>query len=310
MFLLPPQGPLSTSGTRREIAVGERLLLVTRTCSHETVVASDGRIRLATGERIPAVRRTLSELSAASPRLVSVRRLPTPGTGFPLLSSGAVLRVAEGTTLLDALRGLPPVESVTVFDARDSAVTIPRAAFGTRRLWAGDALALGSEAKEARATILGGVLRPGTFDVAEGTTLGTLVASAGGLAPRALAGAIVIEREKNSLGPFTLPRDAATPLRGGDVIRVPVGDKAAYVSVAGAVKRPGLIEVAPDMTVAQAIEAAGGLTLPATSLLVSLRSITDPKRKSVKGKATELEKFPTLKGGDLLEIAPPPPRSQ
>lgn len=310
MFLLPPIGPPVQEVVRREIAVGERLLLVCRAWSHEAVVAPDGRVRLPGNQRIPAVRRTLAELRAAVPKLSAVRRIASPDSGFPILPSGRILRVAPATSLLDALRGLPPVERVTVFSADDSSSTVERAAFRTRLLVAGDALVLGREAALPRATVLGGVLRPGDFDIDESTTLGSLVASAGGLAPRALTESVHIERDRKSLGPFALPRDAATPIRSGDVVRISVGEQAAYVSIAGAVKKPGLIEVAPEMTVAQAIAAAEGLTLPAETLLISLRSITDPKRKSVKAKATELHKFPTLKAGDLIEIAPPPRRSQ
>lgn len=303
MFLLLPQDL-----PRREIVVGERLLLISAVCAHEAVVASDGRIRLPGGERVPAVRRSLAELRAALPRLKTIRRLSLPGAGFPILPDGLILRVADGTTLLDALRGLPAVARAMIFAADDSLTTIERAAFGTRRLVAGDALILERETGSPTATILGGVLRPGMFDLIESTTLGNFVALAGGLALRALRDQIIIERGKTSLGPFTLPRDATTPVLAGDLVRVPVTNVAAYVSVTGAVKRPGLVEVAIDMTIAQAIEATGGLTLPASGLLITLRSITDPKRKTVRAKATELAKFPTLKGGDLLEIAPPPIR--
>ena len=295
---------------RREILVGERLLLACPRWRHEAAVAPDGRLSFPTGERIVAVRRTLAEFRAAHPRLTSVRRVPGRNAGFPILPSGRVLRVADDTPLLDALRGLPPLASVAVISAEDAATTVPRTEFGRRRLAPGDALIFGKEATVARVTILGGVLRPGVFEAADAPTLAALIAKAGGLASRALSERILIERGGKPLGPYALAHDGGTPIEPGDAVRVPVTNTAAYVSIAGAVRKPGLYEVLPEMTVAHAIQAAGGLTLPEGSLLVSLRSITDAKRKSVKGKATDLGKFPILKGGDLLEIAPPPPRPQ
>lgn len=301
MFLLPPPEVV-----RREIAVGERLLLTSPRMSYESFVANDGRLRLRGGERVPAVRRTLAELLAALPSLVAIRRLPTSNAGILILPMGNVLRIADGTPLLDALRGLPAVESVTILDTQDRSFSVPRAAFGGRRLDAGDALILGKEARSSQVSVVGGVKRPGVYEIIGTTTLADAILLAGGLSQRALVEKVLIERERKPLGPFTLPRDGATPIRPGDVIRVPVSEAVAYVSVAGAVKRPGLIEIVTEMSVAQAIEAAGGLTLPVGGLNVVLRSVTDPKRRTIRGRASDLTKFPTLKGGDILEIAPPP----
>ena len=308
MFLpvLPPQFA-ALEIPRREIGVGERLLLISPNYSHECVVAADGRVRLPNGERVPAVRRTLAEFREAFPRFTSVRRVTSEGEGVTILPGRLRLRVADGLFLTDALRGLPSTETVTILGPEDSATVCPRSLFATTRTRAGDALVLGRELPKAQVSVVGGVGKAGVYEIADSATLGDVISCAGGLMPRALADVVVIERAKRPLGPFALPRDAATPVLAGDVIRVAVSDKIAYLSIAGAVRRPGLIEVAPEMTVAQAIAAAGGLTLPVESLLVSLRSITDPKRKPIRGKASDLSKFRTLQGGDLLEIAPPPP---
>ncbi|RYG83970.1 hypothetical protein EON77_06690, partial [bacterium] len=236
MFLpLPPQMAPVTE-IRREIAVGERLLLRFPSFSHECVVANDGRIRLASGERVVAVRRTLVELLTALPSLIAVQRVPAPNAGFPILPTRTTLMVADGTPLLDALKGLPALESLTIVSADDRVLTIERAGFATRRLQSGDALLFGRGRLASRASVVGGVARPGVYEITETSTLSEVLAMAGNLVPRAIAARIVIERERKPLGPFSLPGDAATSVRPGDVVRVPVGAVVAYVSVAGAVK--------------------------------------------------------------------------
>ena len=179
-----------------------------------------------------------------------------------------------------------------------------------RRVRTGDALLLVASEEAKPVSLVGGVAKPGAVEWAEGATLGSVVAARGGLAARALAAAITVERGGARLGPFALPTDAALALRPGDLVRVPLSnERAVYVSIAGYVKRPGLVELRPGGKLADAIADAGGLTAPADRLIVRIRTILDARRKPLLLPATELEKAPPLQRGDIVEIGAPPPKS-
>ncbi len=312
---LPPQGlnfprdPRADAPFRREILPGERLALP----GYEAAVAPDGRLRLRDGRRVPAVRRTLAELGDDLD--LAVRRVPDPA--LPLLDPahlGLVLRVPSGVSLLDALRGLTPpgtkTAAVLLVHADDRAERVPASAFPTVRLVPGDALALLPENETPTVAVLGGVARPGAYPWKEGATLGDAVAALGGLSARASADRVVIERAGRALGPFALPADAATALAPGDLVRIPVaGEASDYVSVAGYVKRPGLVELRPGARLADVLADAGGLTAPASALVVRVRSSRDARRKPLLLPATEVERCPPLQRGDIVEIGAPPAKA-
>ena len=303
---LPPQGlnPSPELAYRREIVPGERLLIG----RDEVAVAPDGRIRLRDGRRVPAVRRNLDEL--ARDLATPVFRLPRAEAGVPLLNPerlGQTLRVATGTSLSDALSGLIEFDAVVVIDASDRSRRVVKSDWGGCRLRPGDALALIPVAEVRPVSIIGGVIQSGEFEWHEDATLGEAIARRGGLAARALGNRIAIERAGKTLGPFALPNDAALALRPGDLVRVPLsGEPAVYVSVAGYVKRPGLVELRPGAKLSDVIADAGGLTVAPERLIVRIRSSLEPRRKPLLLPGTEIAKAPPLQKGDVVEIGAPP----
>lgn len=304
---LPPQGlnfSPADATFRREILTGERLAIG----SYEAVVSPDGRVRLRDGRRVPAVRRTIAELS--SELGLFVRRVTH--AGIPLLNpdrSGQILRVGAGASLAEALTGFPDLDSAFVLNDRDGLERVVRADWSSTRLKSGDALFLISAVESRAVSLVGGVARPGAFEWREGATLGDAISVRGGLAARAIVDGIAVEREGRRLGPLSLSQDAAFALKPGDLVRVPLsGAVAVYVSVAGYVKRPGLVELRPGAKLSDVIADAGGLTVAAERVVVQVRSIFEPRRKPLLIPATEIASAPPLKKGDVIEIGAPPPK--
>lgn len=124
-----------------------------------------------------------------------------------------------------------------------------------------------------RVRVTGEVLRPATYEVAEGETLANIVAAAGGLRPTANAARLRISRivpaaERAAPGQDRTTIDVAVSggafppvtLAGGDEITVfPVADRVRNrVTVRGHVWNPGAQGLRPGMTLGEALRAAGG----------------------------------------------------
>ena len=129
----------------------------------------------------------------------------------------------------------------------------------------------------ARVAIEGEVLRPATYELAEGQGLRELIRMAGGLLPQAYTGRAQIERivppehrlpggrdrvvVDADLAGALLPAAAAIPLEPDDRVRVfpvtlPVRGR---LLVRGNVWRPGTYQLEPGMRLSRLIAAAGGL---------------------------------------------------
>jgi protein involved in polysaccharide export with SLBB domain len=89
-------------------------------------------------------------------------------------------------------------------------------------------------------------------------------------------------------------------------VDVSVGVTERFIYVGGEVQRPGRIGWTPDLTVAKAIQAAGGFTLYAKETAVSL--VRDKKAYSVDVKAAQKDptRDPRLVPGDSLQVARSP----
>ena len=118
-------------------------------------------------------------------------------------------------------------------------------------------------------TVEGAVNRPMRYEVIDGETLGDLITYAGGLSWNAYPDFVQIER----IGPGGATQfleynladvtsgSSKVDLCAGDIVRVKEANKPVeeYIKVNGAVYYPGSFNLEGDMTVAQAIEKAGGL---------------------------------------------------
>jgi protein involved in polysaccharide export with SLBB domain len=127
-------------------------------------------------------------------------------------------------------------------------------------LQAGDRIFVPLRAGGRNVLVLGAVRAPGAFDYESARTLIQAIGKAGGTLPEADTTRIQIRRA-NQAEPIpinlnTLQGDIE--LQPGDQITVPFRSVRQFIVVRGGVNRAGLINYAENMTLTQAIEAAGG----------------------------------------------------
>jgi polysaccharide export outer membrane protein len=133
------------------------------------------------------------------------------------------------------------------------------------------------EFKSQRVAVIGSVKSPGTYELLGKGSLLDAIALAGGLNPDASETVYVTRKGKQgpeksvqiNLGELLDEgkTELNIPINMGDVIYIP---EAGVVYVDGAVTKPGTLPLENDMTVSQAITAAGGLAKTAEASDVSL----------------------------------------
>ncbi len=130
----------------------------------------------------------------------------------------------------------------------------------------------------------GAVRRPMRYEMIPGETVADLIRFAGGLDQDANPDIIQIQRfERGESVLIETTLDGNFPLRMGDIVRVRRNraDVSAKIGVGGAVFYPGYFGFKPDMTVADALDLAGGL-LPGANNRAYLerRELTDTTQVS------------------------------
>jgi polysaccharide export outer membrane protein len=127
-------------------------------------------------------------------------------------------------------------------------------------LQAGDRIFVPLRAGGRNVLVLGAVRSPGAFDYESARTLIQAIGKAGGTLPEADTTRIQIRRA-NQAEPIPVNLNTIQgdiELQPGDQINVPFRSVRQFIVVRGAVNRAGLINYAENMTLTQAIEAAGG----------------------------------------------------
>ena len=127
-------------------------------------------------------------------------------------------------------------------------------------LQAGDRIFVPLRAGGRNVLVLGAVRAPGAFDYENARTLIQAIGKAGGTLPEADTTRIQIRRA-NQAEPIPVNLNTIQgdiELQPGDQINVPFRSARQFIVVRGGVNRAGLINYAENMTITQAIEAAGG----------------------------------------------------
>jgi protein involved in polysaccharide export with SLBB domain len=159
-------------------------------------------------------------------------------------------------------------EVVTTFDLYDLLLKGDRSA--DRAMQPDDVVYVGPVGPQV--AVIGSVNQPAIFELKSGETINDLLQMAGGLGAVADTTRLAIERldERNTvrITQIELPQGQTTPLRNGDVLRafnitsvaLPVQRQNKRVRVEGEVLRPGEYVLPPQSSIADALQAAGGLT--------------------------------------------------
>lgn len=119
--------------------------------------------------------------------------------------------------------------------------------------------------------VLGGVAHPGAVPFSEGLTAAKAIELAGGLTGHGDPRQIALER-----GTQTLPLES--PLKRGDVVRVGLFPDRLYVTIEGAIGRPGLVQFHLGMKLGEVIREAGGLSPKADGAHIEIKPIQGPTK--------------------------------
>ncbi|BCW96725.1 MAG: SLBB domain-containing protein [Fimbriimonadales bacterium] len=194
-----------------------------------------------------------------------------------VIVQGAVRRGGEftlqaGWRLSDALNAAQPTDTADLSAVRLERVggerlTINHLKFvqegdesANPTLQPGDRIFVPLRAGGRSVLVLGAVRTPGSFEYDDARTLIQALGKAGGTLPEADTARIQIRRA-NRAEPIAVNLNTLTgdvDLQPGDQITVPFRSVRQFVVVRGGVNRAGLINYAENMTLTQAIEAAGG----------------------------------------------------
>lgn len=169
-----------------------------------------------------------------------------------------------------------------------------------------------------RVTVLGQVVMPGLYTIANTATLQGAIGAAGGLTPGAQLSKIKLIRDAgeskeniiiNMENFFRNGDPSSLPLlKEGDTIVVPGNPFATNVKVLGSVENPGSYEVLFQTTILDVIFMAGGPTGDANLKKVKIISLTGQDTRDVKIDIDELMKAATFKNipivvpGDVVYI--------
>jgi len=164
---------------------------------------------------------------------------------------------------------------------------------------------------DRRLVVLGEINRPGAFDLLEGQHISDLLAAAGGINQKAAADKAFILRDGTQT-PVNLKRvmagdvEANIALKPGDMLIVP--ENKDRVLVMGTVVKPGPYDLAENMTLIDAIAAAGGSTGKSDLGGVQIVRLEGGKTKTIPVKADlamqgkDLSQNIKLQNGDLVYV--------
>ena len=218
-------------------------------------------------------------------------RISSSATAF------AALYAAGGPTRAGSLRRILIRRAGKVVDTLDAYDYLLRGdASHDVRLETGDVVFVSPHLPRAR--VLGGVVRPATYEIGPRETVADAIRMAGGAAADADSRRVIVERilppaERTATGRdrtvLTLSAESgeAVTLGGGDIVRVgEIADRVRNrVVVRGNVWSPGLVAVERGMKLSDALRRAGGL-LPDTYLGRVLISRLRPDSSRVQLRAT------------------------
>lgn len=224
---------------------------------------------LSTASAADKISTLLSRMGLGARATVLVAILPSAMSSVRF--AGAVERPGEipfrnGMKVRDVVEQAKPTEEADLGrvmlirpDGAEIALDLKTAEGLDRPLAAGDQLVFTPASGPREVFVLGAVARPGSLPYVAGMTVRRAIEAAGGLTPRANRRKIKIVKDSGEEWPFDYADQAMDfQLAAGDAVGIPAIEGARFVSVVGAVRLPGAVELSATLTVRQAIAAAGG----------------------------------------------------
>jgi protein involved in polysaccharide export with SLBB domain len=166
------------------------------------------------------------------------------------------------------------------------------------------------ETRAIRVFVLGEARRPGSYSISGLGTVTTALFAAGGVRPIGSLRDVQLKRQgatirRLDLYDLLLRGDTSNDakLMPGDVVFVP--PVAATVTIEGQVRRPAIYELKGDVTVAAAVQLAGGLTAEADSKRATVERVDEDRRRV----AVDIDmtgpdgRSRLLRNGDVLRVA-------
>lgn len=147
--------------------------------------------------------------------------------------------------------------------------------------------------------VLGGVYSPRNVPHAEAKTVRLAIEMCGGLSPHANRRDITVEREGRTVARIRWEQDGGLSLQPGDTVRIGVIDERVFVTVSGAVRRPGRVAFYRGMDIREVLAEVGGLAPDADLERALVRAGTGSLRA---GDGRVFESGFVLTSGDRIEV--------
>ncbi|MCO5295521.1 MAG: SLBB domain-containing protein [Fimbriimonadaceae bacterium] len=237
---------------------------------------------------------------------------------LPIRFGGAVevsgeIEATDGISLSDivALAHPSPAADLSAVEiVRDDGSHI-RADWGGRRenplLRPGDRVFFHLATRPRDVFVLGGVYTPRNVPHDQASTVSLAISACGGLTPHANRRDITVERDGETVARIRLDADGGMPLQPGDTLRVGVIDERLFVTVQGAVRRPGRVAYFRGMGLRDVFAEVGGLALDADMERTVVRAGTGSIRA---GDGRVFEPGFTFAAADRIEVPKCAPTSR
>jgi len=242
---------------------------------------------------------------------------------FGAVAKAGDLFPREGLRLSDVVREAQPTAAadmmrVRIVTADGKTVMVDFAAFdGTKMennplVRAGDRIYFDLVARTPDITVTGMVAKPGIVPFTRGLTVRGAIRAVGGIGPGADETLVRVEREGQTL-PTLNVRETDRELQAGDRVFVPGGAPIRFITVTGMVKTPQRLPMRDNMTLNDAIQAAGGALPGADLSKVKILRKIDGKEKTyfhdVSSAQSGMSGPFEIMANDIVAVNSPPKKS-
>ncbi len=267
--------PSGAFGEERILEVGDRIEVVSESDAGLSVIRTieaTGAVLLPRLGLVIGEGRTPSELAedlqAKSRELGIFRVRVLPPSTKPVAFRGAVqiagaVPIGKTLRLKEVLQAARPTDSAELAEvqvyAYDGTLAIFDFTAGENpEMRSGDLVLIPISSRPNTALVVGGVARPGTVEIGIGLTVRQALAAVGGTTNHGDLARVRLLRANEPPLIVDLNTQADVPLKRGDTLQVPLIADQGYVTISGNVKKEGMLQFRPGMTLLEALQQIGG----------------------------------------------------